>query len=173
MLHGYQFLSLKPLFFVANIDEGQINKGLNSNFLEFAKKEKIEIIELCTKMESEILELQEGERAEFLKSLGINELSEDRIIKAAYKTLDLISFFTVKGDETKSWPLKKGSQAIEAAGKVHTDIQRGFIKAEAINYKEFMECKDFNEAKKRGLLKLEGKDYVVQDGDIINFKFSV
>lgn len=173
LLHGYQFLSLKPLFFAANIGEDQIGKEEANELFEFAKKENIEIIELCAKTEAEILELAEDERLEFLKGLGINELSEDRIVKTAYKTASLISFFTVKGDETKSWPIKNGAHAIDAAGKVHSDIQRGFIKAEVINYKDFMECKDFNEAKKRGLLRLEGKDYVVQDGDIINFKFSV
>lgn len=173
LLHGYQFLSLKPMFVVANIDEGQIGKGLDPELLEFAKKENLQILELCLKVESEILELDENERADFLKELGVNELSEDKIVKTAYKTIDLISFFTVKGDETKSWPLKRGSHALDAAGKVHTDIQRGFIKAEVISYKDFMDCKDFNEAKKHGLLKAEGKDYVVQDGDIINFKFSV
>lgn len=173
MLHGYQFLTMKPLFFVANIGEDQIGRSQSGELLEFAKKQNLEMIELCSKIELEILELAEEERMEFLKGLGVNELSEDRVIKTAYKTIDLISFFTVKGDETKSWPLKRGSHAIEAAGKVHTDIQRGFIKAEAINYKTFMECGDFNEAKKHGLLKLEGKDYVVQDGDIINFKFNV
>jgi ribosome-binding ATPase len=173
MLHGYQFLSLKPAFFVANISEDRIGKGAATEMRELAEKEKLEVVELCAKIEEEILELAEEERLEFLKGLGINELSQDRIVKTAYKNLGLISFFTVKGDETKSWPIKKGAHAIDAAGKVHTDIQKGFIKAEVINYKDFVECGDFNEAKKRGLLKLEGRDYVVNDGDIINFKFNV
>ena len=173
LLHGYQFLSLKPLFLIANIDEEQIGKSQNKELEEFSKRENLEVIELCAKIEAEILELAEEERAEFIKSIGISELSEERIVKMAYKTSNLVSFFTVKGDETRSWPVRRGTHAIDAAGKVHTDIQRGFIRAEVINYKDFMECKDFNEAKKRGLLRLEGKDYAVQDGDIINFKFSV
>jgi len=173
LLHGYQFLTMKRSFFVANIAEDRIGKGLDADITDLASKENIEILELCTKIEEEILELAENERLEFLKGLGINELSEDKIVKMAFKTLNLISFFTVKGAETRAWPIKRGTHAIDAAGKVHTDIQRGFIKAEVINYKDFMECGDFNEAKKRGLLKLEGKDYVVRDGDIINFKFNV
>lgn len=173
MLLGYQFLSLKPAFFVANISEEQVGKAPVAELEEVAKKENMRAIELCAKVEEEILELAEEERMEFLKGMGINELSENKIIKTAFETLNLISFFTVKGDETKAWPLRKGALAIDAAGKVHTDIQRGFIKAEVINYRVFCECGDFNEAKKRGLLKLEGKDYVVQDGDIINFKFNV
>jgi len=173
LISGYQFLSLKPMFFVANIAEDQIGKALNNDFLELAKKEGVEVIDLCTKIELEILELAEEERPDFMKGLGIKEFSEERVIKTAYKTLGLISFFTVKGDESKSWSVKEGSPAIEAAGKVHTDIQRGFIKAEVISYKDFMEVKNFAEAKKRALLRLEGREYVVQDGDIINFKFSV
>jgi len=173
LLYGYQFLSLKTLFLISNIAEEQINKGQSSALSEFAKQENLEMIELCAKIESEIMELPEEERAEFSKSSGITELSMSRIVKAAYKTLRLVSFFTVKGDQMKSWPVKSGSRAIEAAGKVHTDIQRGFIKAEVINYKDFIECGGFNEAKKRGILRLEGKDYIVQDADIINFKFNV
>lgn len=173
LLHGYQFLSLKHSFFAANISEDQIGKNSCAQIEEFAKKENIEILELCVKTEEEILELPEEERLEFLKGLGINELSEDRIVKMAFKTLSRISFFTVKGSETRAWSIKKGTHAIDAAGRVHTDIQKGFIKAEVINYKDFIECGDFNEAKKRGLLKLEGREYVVQDGDIINFKFNV
>lgn len=173
LLHGYQFLSLKRSFFVANISEDRIGKGLDADITDLAKKENIEILELCAKIEEEILELAENERLEFLRGLGISELSEDKIVKMAFKTLNLICFFTVKGTETRAWPLRNQTHAIDAAGKVHTDIQRGFIKAEVINYKDFMECGDFNEAKKRGLLKLEGKDYAVRDGDIINFKFNV
>jgi ribosome-binding ATPase YchF (GTP1/OBG family) len=173
LVHGYQFLSLKPLFFILNTAEEDIGRALDSDFAEFVKKENLEGIKLCAKIELEILELSESERPDFLKSIGIAELSKGRIIKMAHKILDLVSFFTVKGDEARSWPIKNGTHAIDAAGKVHTDIQRGFIKAEVINYRDFMECGDFNEAKKRGLLRLEGKDYIVQDGDIINFKFNI
>jgi len=170
---GYQFVSLRHLLFIANVGEEQIGSPSIDDLRVFARQETIPLIEMCAKVEQEILQLPEAERAQFLKGMGISELSEDAVIKAAYRSLDLVSFFTVKGDENKSWPVKKGSSAIEAAGKVHTDIQRGFIKAEVINYKDFIACGDFNEAKKRGLLRLEGKDYAVQDGDIINFKFNV
>ncbi|MCX5716486.1 MAG: DUF933 domain-containing protein [Candidatus Omnitrophica bacterium] len=173
LLHGFQFLTMKPLFFVANIGDEQIGKRAAAALSEFAGQSKTGVIELAAKTEEEILELAEEERLEFLKGLGIGEFSEDRIVETAYKTIDLISFFTVKGDENKSWPIRRGAKAIDAAGKVHTDIQRGFIKAEVVSYEDFMKCRDFNEAKKHGLLKLEGKDYIVQDGDIINFKFSV
>jgi ribosome-binding ATPase YchF (GTP1/OBG family) len=173
LLGGYQFLTMKNALFAANIAEGQIGGGLAADIADFARNENIEVIELCAKTEEEILELAEAERLEFLKGLGIDALSEDKIIKAAFRTMNLISFFTVKGAETRAWPVRKGTRALDAAGKVHTDIQRGFIKAEVINYGDFCECGDFNEARKRGLLKLEGRDYVVQDGDIINFKFNV
>jgi ribosome-binding ATPase YchF (GTP1/OBG family) len=173
LLQGYQFLTMKHSFFAANIAEDRIGRGLDADMADLAGKENMEVLELCAKTEEEILELAEDERLEFLKGLGINELSEDKIVRTAFKTLDLISFFTVKGAETRAWPVKKGAQALEAAGRVHTDMQRGFIKAEVINYRVFCECGDFNEARKRGLLRLEGKDYAVQDGDIINFKFNV
>ncbi|MBI4974483.1 MAG: DUF933 domain-containing protein [Candidatus Omnitrophica bacterium] len=120
------------------------------------------------------MELKEDERPEFLKSLGIERSARDKLVKASFDIMKVISFFTVKGDEVRAWPIRQGTKAIDAAGKVHTDMKRGFIRAEVVNFKDFIESgSSFHEAKAKGHLRLEGRDYIVKDGDIIDFRFSV
>ncbi len=172
---NYQFLTAKPLLIVVNIGEEQISQAasleaeLNSRY----SGTKSGIITLCGKLEMELTQLDndaaEGFRAEF----GITEPGLDRIIKLSYQLLGLISFFTIASDEVKAWSIPKGTNALKAAGKIHSDMERGFIRAEAISYNDMVKCGSLAEAHKKGLLRLEGKSYIVQDGDVITFLFNV
>ncbi|MFH1778980.1 MAG: redox-regulated ATPase YchF [Candidatus Omnitrophota bacterium] len=172
LIRAYQFLSQKPTAVVLNISEDEIGKPLSDKLK--ALSQSMGIIPFCGKLEMEILELDESERAEYLKGIGLNELSHDVVLDEIYMRLNLISFFTVVGGEVKAWSIRKGTKAIEAAGKVHSDMERGFIKAEIIGFDDFKRCNfSFPDAKAKGLLRLEAKDYIIRDGDVINFKFSV
>jgi ribosome-binding ATPase len=174
-LSNFQFLTAKPLLTVVNIGEDQLPQAkimeeeLNSRYA----KPKYRIIASCGKLEMELSQLGEEAMQEFRKEFGMEESGLDRTIRVSYELLDLISFLTVGEDECRAWPIKKGTEAVKAAGKVHTDIERGFIRAEVINYTDLLNAGGLVEAKKRGLLRLEGKNYVVQDGDCINFLFNV
>lgn len=174
LLHGYQFLTLKPSLVVLNIAESEIGKVAPAEIVELLGKKKTGFVEFCAEIELEIMDLKEEERPEFLKSLGIEKPARDKLVKASFEMMDLISFFTVKGDEVRAWPIKAGTKALDAAGKVHTDMKRGFIRAEVVNFKDFVESGgSFHDAKAKGHLRLEGRDYIVKDGDIIDFRFSV
>lgn len=173
LIRGYQFLSQRPMLVVSNVSEDDMKKPISKELEDYANKKHTRIIKFCAQIEEEISELKEEERPDFLKEMGIDEPAKDKIIKASFDLLDLISFFTIKGDETRAWAVKKGINALEAAGKIHSDIKRGFIKAEVINFEKFKECGSMAEAKNRGQLRLEGKEYIVQDGDVINFRFNV
>jgi len=172
---NYQFLTAKPLLIVVNIGEEQIPQAasleaeLNSRY----SGTKSGIITLCGKLEMELTQLDndaaEGFRAEF----GITEPGLDRVIKLSYQLLGLISFFTIASGEVKAWSIPKGTNALKAAGKIHSDMERGFIRAEAISYNDMVKCGSLAEAHKKGLLRLEGKSYIVQDGDVITFLFNV
>jgi len=172
---NYQFLTAKPLLIVVNIGEEQIPQAasleaqLNSHYL----RAKSGVITLCGELEMELTQLDsdaaEGFRAEF----GITESGLDRIIKLSYELLGLISFFTTASDEVKAWSIQKGITALKAAGKIHSDMERGFIRAEVISYDDLVKCGSLAEAHKKGLLRLEGKSYIVQDGDVITFLFNV
>lgn len=173
VLAGFQLLTLKPTIVVANISEEQIDKAENRGLQEKAKEKNFGFLAFCAKLELEIEELPDEERPQFLQEMGLTGLSRDKFIKLCFQTFDLISFFTVVGKEARAWTIYKGTTAQEAAGCVHSDMERGFIRAEVINYKDFVTCGSFAKAKEKGLLRLESKEYPVQDGDIINFKFSV
>jgi ribosome-binding ATPase len=172
---NYQFLTAKPLLTVVNIGEDDLPKAksieedLNSRFA----KPKCKIIASCGKLEMELSQMGDDAMQEFRQEFGMQESGLDRTIKVSYELLDLISFLTVGEDECRAWPIKKGIEAVKAAGKIHTDIERGFIRAEVIHYTDLLKCKSLAEAKRQGLLRLEGKTYVVQDGDTINFLFNV
>lgn len=175
LIRGFQFLSKKPLLVTANIDEARIRDGVPGEFKAFCKEMGLNYIELCAKVETEVMQTEDEElKSSFLNDLGIKELGRDRFISLNLSLLHQISFFTVKGDETRAWLLKEGLSAYEAAGKIHSDIQRGFIKAEVIGFDDFIDCeKSLQNARSKGKLKLEGKDYIIRDGDIIDFKFNV
>jgi len=169
-MRGYQFLSSKPAIVVVNIGEGDL---LGSAATPPAGLERFQVLRLCAKVEREIAELPADEQREFLQQMGLEEPARDVFIRAAYELLQLISFFTVGEDEVRAWPVRNGSSAWIAAGKIHSDIQRGFIRAEAIHYEEFMRCGSMAAAKSQGVLRLEGKEHRVRDGDILHFRFSV
>jgi GTP-binding protein YchF len=177
-LRHLQFMSMKPETVVINVGEGDLKSPgageIEGKVREFyAGKPSVGVMLLSGKIEMEIAELPPGEAGAFLDDLGIGEPALDRLIRASYENVGLISFFTVLGDEVRSWTVRRGADALEAAGKVHTDIQRGFIRAEVIAYDEFIKLGSMGEARDRGLLRLEGKTYTVRDGDIINFRFNV
>ena len=175
LLRGFQFLTKKPMLALANIDEAHIKEGEPAEFAHTAEELGLSHIALCGKVEAELAALDDEElKSSFMRDLGIEETARNKFIKASFSLLDLIAFYTVKGEESKTWLVRKGSTAYEAAGKVHSDIQRGFIKAEVVNFKELAACNfDMNKVKSKGSLKLEGKEYIVEDGDIIYFRFSV
>ena len=173
MLAGFQLLTLKPAIIIANISEEQLNKESFADLQKKAKERNLKFLSLCAKLEAEIEELSEEERPQFMREMGLASLSRDKFMQMCFQMQNLISFFTVVGKEARAWPVFRGATALEAAGCIHSDMERGFIRAEVINYKDFIECGSFAKAKEKGLLRLESKEYPVQDGDIINFKFSV
>lgn len=170
-LSGFQLMSLKPVLVVANT--GEEKSADLTGLKEFMEKQNIPVVDFCGAIEMEIAEMDETEQAEFLEELGISESARDKFIRAAYKLSNLISFITVGDDEVKAWTVKKGSLAPQAAGKIHSDIERGFIRAEVVAFDDFSTFGNMVKAKEAGKVRLEGKQYVVEDGDIINFRFNV
>ena len=170
-------LSLKPVIYAANTDEdGFTNLDSNQYYQQvkdLAEKEGAQVLPICAKLEQDIAELEGEEKQLFLEELGVEESGLDRLIKCSYSLLGLISFLTYGKDECRAWTIKKGTKAPKAAGKIHTDIERGFIRAEVIAYNDMIACGSVNAAKEKGLLRSEGKEYVVQDGDMIYFRFNV
>ena len=170
-------LSLKPIIYAANTDEeGFTNLEGNKYYQqvkELAEKEGAQVLPICARMEQDIAELEGEDKQMFLEELGVEESGLDRLIKCSYSLLGLISFLTYGKDECRAWTIRKGTKAPKAAGKIHTDIERGFIRAEVIAFTDMMACGSVNAAKEKGLLRSEGKEYVVQDGDMIYFRFNV
>ena len=177
LLRGFAFLTVKPELVVLNLDETQVDEdsvpGMEK-FKRLSTERNLQVVRLFGRMEMDLLELGEDEQKEFMEDLGIREPGRERLIAAAYKLLGLISFFTVGKDEVKAWTIRQNSTAVEAAGAIHTDLARGFIRAQVVHYDDF-EANDFSMAKSRekGLLRLEGKEYLVKDGDIIEIRFNV
>jgi hypothetical protein len=170
-------LSLKPIIYAANTDEdGFTNLDGNRYYQQvktLAEQEGAQVLPICAKLEQDIAELEGEEKQMFLEELGVTESGLDRLIKCSYSLLGLISFLTYGKDECRAWTIQKGTKAPKAAGKIHTDIERGFIRAEVIAYEDMMKCGSVAAAKEKGLLRSEGKEYVVQDGDMIYFRFNV
>ena len=175
---GYNLLTAKPVIYAANVSEDDLADDAASNpyvatVRQMAAEEGSEVFALCASIEAEMAELEEDERALFLEELGISKSGLEKLIQASYKLLGLMSFLTAGEDETRAWTIKIGTKAPQAAGKIHTDFERGFIRAEVVNYKDLLECGSLAAAREKGLVGLEGKDYVVQDGDVILFRFNV
>ena len=172
-------LTMKPVLYVANISEDEIeHPEANENVkkvMEYAKTENAEVIPLCVKIEEELSSLEGQDKLEMLEALGLNESGLDKLIKASYKLLGLMSFLTAGEPEVRAWTIKNGTKAPQAAGKIHSDIERGFIKAEVISYNDLIDKADGSmvTAKEKGLVRFEGKDYIMQDGDIVLFRFNV
>lgn len=172
-------LSSKPVIYVSNVSEEDLaNDGADNSMVaavrEFAKTESSDVVVICAQIEAEISELETGEeKKEFLETLGLEQSGLDKLIQASYHLLGLISFLTAGPQEVRAWTIKKGSKAPQAGGKIHSDIERGFIKAETIAFDDLVEHGTMSAAKEKGLVRLEGKEYVVKDGDVILFKFNV
>ena len=171
-------LTAKPVIYAANVAEDDLADDGASNphvqkVREFAEAHHSEVFVICASIEEEIAELSDDEKAEYLEALGITKSGLDKLISASYSLLGLLSFLTSGEDETRAWTIKKGTKAPQAAGKIHTDFERGFIRAEVINYNDLVECGSTAAVKEKGLMRLEGKEYVVQDGDVILFRFNV
>ena len=174
-LANYQFLTAKPLLIVVNIGEEQIPQAasLEAELSSRYSVTKSGIVALCGKLEMELTQLDNDAAAGFRAEFGITESGLDRVIKLSYELLGLISFFTIASGEVKAWSIQQGTTAVKAAGKIHSDMERGFIRAEVISYDDIVKCGSLAEAHKRGILRLEGKNYIVQDGDVITFLFHV
>ncbi|MGL5260352.1 MAG: redox-regulated ATPase YchF [Lachnospiraceae bacterium] len=179
LLHSFQLLTQKPVIYATNVAEEELaedginNEGVKS-VREYAKENNSEVFVICAKIEQEISELDDDEKAMFLEDLGLSESGLEKLIKASYHILGLISYLTAGEDETRAWTIKNGTKAPQAAGKIHTDFERGFIKAEVVHYEHLLEHNgSLAQAKEKGLVGIEGKEYVVKDGDVILFRFNV
>ena len=178
LIASYNLLTAKPVIYAANVkEEDLIDDGGNNDYVKVVEKLAIndnsEVFVISARIEQEIAELDDDEKKMFLEELGISESGLEKLIKASYRILGLMSFLTAGPKETKAWTIKMGTKAPQAAGKIHTDFERGFIRAEIVNYDNLVQCGNYNAAKEKGLVRLEGKEYVVRDGDVILFRFNV
>lgn len=178
LVEQFFLLTSKPVLYAANISEDDLINGYENNpylkkVVDYANSEGSEVIPICAKIEEEISLLDDEEKNDFLSDYGLEEPGLNRLIKASYKLLGLISFLTAGSDEVRAWTIVNGTKAPQAAGKIHTDFERGFIRAEVVSYEDLISCGSEAAAKERGLVRLEGKDYVMKDGDVVNFRFNV
>ena len=177
-VNSLNLLTCKPVIFAANVGEEDLADDGASNphvaaVREYAAANNCEVFVICAQIEQEIAELDDDEKQEYLDALGLSESGLDKLIAASYRLLGLISYLTSGEDETRAWTIKVGTKAPQAAGKIHSDFERGFIRAEVVNYQDLLDCGTYAKAKEKGLVGLEGKDYVVKDGDVILFRFNV
>lgn len=177
ILKAFPLLSMKPVVYAANVSEEEVANSEQNLYVqkvrEIAAAENSEVVVVCAKIESEIAELEEEEKKIFLEDLGLQESGLDRLIQAAFHLLGLMTFFTVGQIEVRAWEIRQGTKAPQAAGTIHTDFERGFIRAEVVAYKDFVQFGGLNGAKEKGLVRLEGKEYVMNNGDIVHFRFNV
>ena len=170
-------LTTKPILYIANVSEEKLDNAENDELVkqvkEYASAEKAEVIPLCVKIEEELSGLEDDDKKEMLEALGLEESGLDKVIKRSYDLLGLMSFLTAGEPEVRAWTIKKGTKAPQAAGKIHSDIERGFIKAEVVSYDDLMREGSMVAAKEKGLVRSEGKEYIMKDGDIVLFKFNV
>lgn len=178
LLQSFNLLTNKPVIYAANVSEDDLSDdGAGNDFVtsvrEYAASEGSEVFVICAQIEQEIAELEDDEKKMFLEDLGLSESGLEKLIRASYKLLGLISYLTAGPTETRAWTIKKGTKAPQAAGKIHSDFERGFIKAEIVSYDDLMACGNYTAAKEKGLVRMEGKEYVVKDGDVVLFRFNV
>lgn len=171
-------LTTKPVIYAANVSEDDFSNGIEKNkkyeeVKKIANSENSKVLPICAELEAQLSEMDQNEKLEFLKDIGLKQSGLDRLISACYDLLGLISYLTAGKPEVRAWTIKKGTKAPQAAGKIHSDFERGFIRAEVIPYEKLIECGSLNAAKEKGLVKSEGKDYVMQDGDVVLFRFNV
>ena len=177
ILKDVYLLTIKPILYIANVSEEQLSDPFKDNYVnqvvQYAKEENAEVIPLCVKIEEELASLDGDDKKEMLDALGLEESGLDKVIKASYNLLGLMSFLTAGEPEVRAWTIKKGTKAPQAAGKIHSDIERGFIRAEIVSYDDLVKEGSMNAVKEKGLLRSEGKDYVMREGDIVLFRFNV
>lgn len=177
VLKDTYLLTLKPILYIANVSEEQLASADSDSFVgqvkDYAKAENAAVIPLCVKIEEELTSLEENDKKEMLEALGLEESGLDKVIKASYDLLGLMSFLTAGEPEVRAWTIKKGTKAPQAAGKIHSDIERGFIRAEIVSYHDLIREGTMNAVREKGLLRSEGKEYIMQDGDIVLFRFNV
>ena len=177
IVKGFTLLSNKPILYVTNISEEDMISNPENEYVkqvqEYAAEENSEVVIISAQIEAEVSELDNDEKREFLGDLGLSESGLDKLVRASYKLLGLMSYLTAGPKEVRAWTIKIGTKAPQAAGKIHTDMEVGFIRAEVVNYKDLTDCEGFTKAKEKGLVRLEGKEYVMQDGDVVNFRFNV
>lgn len=178
LLDSYNLLTAKPVIYAANVKEEDLaDDGAGNDYVKqvrsISEQEGSEVFVICAQIEQEIAELEDDEKRMFLEELGLKESGLEKLIKASYHILGLISYLTAGPKETRAWTIKVGTKAPQAAGKIHSDFERGFIRAEIVNYHNLVECGNYNAAKEKGLVRSEGKEYVVQDGDVVLFRFNV
>lgn len=168
-------LTAKPVFYVANVDQKELRgEGLClKSMLDWAERERSKVVVICGDLEAELSDLNEEEREEFRKELGLEGSSLERLIRVGYEILNLVTFYTTVSAELRAWTVPKGTPAPKAAGKIHSDMERGFIRGEVVSFADFMACGSEHSAREKGILRSEGKDYVIQDGDIVHFRFHV
>ena len=177
LLKDTYLLTLKPILYIANVSEEQLASVDSDKYVkqvqDYAKIENAKVIPLCVKIEEELSTLDENDKKEMLEALGLEESGLDKVIKASYDLLGLMSFLTAGEPEVRAWTIKKGTKAPQAAGKIHSDIERGFIRAEIVSYDDLIKEGSMNAVKEKGLLRSEGKEYIMQDGDVVLFRFNV
>ena len=177
ILKDTYLLTMKPILYIANVSENQLEDPFNDEnvkqVVEYAKSENAEVVPLCVKIEEELATLEGNDKKEMLEALGLNESGLDKVIKSSYDLLGLMSFLTAGEPEVRAWTIKKGTKAPEAAGKIHSDIERGFIRAEIVSYDDLIREGSMLACKEKGLVRSEGKEYIMQDGDIVLFRFNV
>ncbi|MDK2742619.1 MAG: redox-regulated ATPase YchF [Nitrospira sp. BO4] len=174
ILNECQLLSAKPVLFIANVSEGKnTDEAMVQMVREFAAKRGARVVTICGQLEAELSSLPESERADFLNEMGLTESGLVRLTREAYTLLDLVTFFTAGEIESRAWPIPRGTKAPQAAGKIHSDMERGFIRAEVYHYDDLLACGTEAKVKEKGLFRLEGKDYVIKEADIVYFRFNV
>jgi GTP-binding protein YchF len=173
LCRSFSFLSQKTLLHMINVDEKDIPLIDHPEKIYSSEKKGVKVLAFCGNIEAEILELEEKDKADFLAEYGLRELSAPKFLKASYDLLEAITFFTIGKDEVKAWTIKQNTTALRAAGSIHSDIEKGFIRAEVISWEELLKHSSFQAAKEKAAVRLEGKDYLVQNGDVIYFRFSV
>ncbi len=177
ILKDTYLLTMKPILYIANVSENQLEDPFNDEnvkqVVEYAKSENAEVVPLCVKIEEELATLEGDDKKEMLEALGLNESGLDKVIKSSYDLLGLMSFLTAGEPEVRAWTIKKGTKAPKAAGKIHSDIERGFIRAEIVSYDDLIREGSMLACKEKGLVRSEGKEYIMQDGDIVLFRFNV
>lgn len=177
VVKSFNLISSKPILYVTNVSEEDVVEGNENSYvqkvMEYASEEGSEVVVISAQIEAEVSELDPEEKKEFLGDLGLSESGLDKLIKASYKLLGLMSYLTAGPKEVRAWTIKIGSKAPEAAGKIHSDMEKGFIRAEVVAFDALMEHGGYTKAKEKGLVRLEGKEYVMNDGDVVNFRFNV